>query len=162
MKPIIEIERPDRDDVFRKSNKPDRPNYGSNMPFELFSALANMHLNQTRQSESNEEAHEDNQGTTDATDNTEAHETDNANQETAEQTETEGNSETKHEEHAPPAVPNEFAVRLQHKKSLDEQVIETKQDNDLSDEMKKNKEEGEHQPGEDLARVEDDKSKESV
>lgn len=46
MKPIIDIERADRDDVFKKSNKFDRsgPDYGQNIPFELISALNSLQL----------------------------------------------------------------------------------------------------------------------
>lgn len=157
LKPIIEIERTDRDDVFRKSTKFDRPDYGSNIPFELFSALSNLHIaHKTQESESGypqenqdlnnedgqeEEKHEGDQGTheTEATED---------GQRAPEPHEGEKNEQTKEHDKEATGVnlPTEFSMLLRHQHSIEEQVIETKQDNDLANEMEINKKENVHQP----------------
>lgn len=124
--------------------------------------MTNLRLSHAKKTESVDETNEEAQATNDDTDQTETYESHNNQQEHTEQTEEIEEPEAKPEETPAPQVPSEFAVRLQHKKSMEEQIIETKQDNDLTEEMQKNKEEGEHQPGEDLSKVEEEKPKESV
>jgi hypothetical protein len=179
LKPIQDIERLDRDDVFRKSTKFDRPDFGSNIPFELFSALSSLHMSHKQTHDKDEDKDDDkdvyphqNQDIEEAgedTDHNEAHDGTEEDGESAQKNDADkhspesGDDSTnphdessgdvatevkKHEHHDtvtvdaktvsenPPGsqektVPAEFEVRLKHSKSIDEQVIDTKQDNDL-------------------------------
>lgn len=182
LEPIIEIERPTRDDVFRKSNKFDRPDFGSNIPFELFSALSNLHMShkqdQEKDDDKDEEAEyphenqhiddgtegdfedandganlEDTQGTEKVQDKVDTEEeSSDSKGDTTQTTKSEGNEDGKKLMHHdtvtidaktvsenPPGnqerrVPAEFEVQLKHSMSIEEQVIDTKQDHDLIDE----------------------------
>ena len=159
----MDIERPDRDDVFRKSNKFDRPDFGNNIPFELFSALTSLHMSQKQEKEDKDAfASDENEYKTDGNEEGDAEHIDNDGEaEKPDETEIVGQEElpeTPHHEkdqdevtvdlkttaENPPGsqervVPQEFEVRLKHSKSIDEQVIETRQDNDLIQEREEAK-----------------------
>lgn len=75
LKPILDIERTDREDVFRKSSKFERQDYGNNLPIELFSALTNLQM-----ARNNREQH-----TSDNVDNAEVNDNDEANNEGTEE-----------------------------------------------------------------------------
>lgn len=146
LKPIIDIERTDRDDVFKKSNKFDRPDFGSNIPFELYSALTNLQLS-NREHDSNIAATDSNHVEQQESDTTDTnHDDDHAEESDANKTtEDQGKSEEKNL--------SEFSYMLKHQRSLEEQVIETKQDNDLAEEMEKNRAEGAHQSVEEVEKA---------
>jgi hypothetical protein len=180
LKPILDIERTDRDDVFRKSNKFDRPDFGNNIPFELFSALTSLHMSQKHDKDEKDGKDEKDDNDAFVSDENE-YKTDDHEEGEAEHAENEGEAaKTAENENAgqeelpevphhdkehdevtidlkttaenPPdsqerVVPQEFEVRLKHSKSIDEQVIETRQDNDLIEEREEAKhlrEEEEH------------------
>jgi hypothetical protein len=181
LRPIMEIERTDRDDVFRKSSKFDRPDFGNNIPFELFSALSNLHLShkqdqekeendsyphETQQiedgtEENNDDTNEDNQDET-----TEGRvEYDTEREDSGQKESTEGEEPPNSDDHEEAKklvhhdtitidaktvsenpqdsqerrVPAEFEVQLRHSKSIEEQVIDTKQDQDLITEKEEEK-----------------------
>lgn len=173
LKPIIDIERPDRDDVFRKSNKFDRsgPDYGQNIPFELISALNSLqlskdHLDRLNNKSDNDNDNDNNDELTE-NDGILGDQKDDEAVESIETTETldvsepvittsttdaaeslqkqAGNSDDK-EEHPTKPLWDEFTTQLRHQKSLGDQVIETKQDHDLEKEMEQNLKNKEHQP----------------
>lgn len=166
--PIIDIERTDRDDVFRKSTKFDRPDFGSNIPFELFSALSSLHMSHKQDQdkddkdayphENQEIEHEEHEG--------DDHVGEGHNPEDFFSKKPEDDVEEKQDEEEevhdhphhhdtvvidektttenPPdsqerKVPSELEVRLQHRKSIEDQVIETKQDMDLIEEREQSK-----------------------
>ena len=174
LKPIIDIERVDRDDVFKKSNKFDRsgPDYGQNIPFELISALNSLQLSKDHHIRLSNKSDHDNDNTdeliendgilgdhkedetvdsietTETLDAVESKEpvitttTTDAAESLIKQTE---GSEEK-EEHPTKPLWDEFTTRLKHQKSMDEQVIDTRQDRDLEKEMEQNLKNKEHQP----------------
>lgn len=185
LRPILDIEKPERDDVFRKATKFDRPDFGSNIPFELFSALSNLHQKDKQKEEAEEEEETEkntypdqyqeiqdetedaNQDSTQAETKEDPEEGldktdlksqegsgDSVNQQTESTTSNEG--ATKHEHHDKVTidektmsgdvsdiqerrVPAEFEVQLKRSQSIDEQVIETKQDHDLIEEREMEK-----------------------
>jgi hypothetical protein len=139
-KDIIEIERPDRDDVFRKSTKFDRPDYG-NIPYEIFSVLSNMHQTQTQSREELERQTEDSSKAVTSQDfwgessddkgesNLEVHEP---------ESEQHTNEDDKGDEDDKPKspIPTELDLVNAERDSLQHQVIETRQDEDLKQEEK--------------------------
>lgn len=142
LKPIIDIERADRDDVFKRSNKFDRPDFGSNLPFELFNALANLQMNRGQ----NNQTHEDNNDDNNEADHTDGTEHD---ENTEDRNGDEHEPEPEHHEHQKdderknttidvPHVPREIDMVLQHQRSIEEQVITTSQDKDLDEEKHEN------------------------
>lgn len=173
LNPILDIERADRDDVFRKSNKFDRPDFGNNIPFELFSALTSLHMSHKQDAEKEEKDnfnHDDNDYKHDEHDDQDnEHDGEGSDGEKKEdtleisepvkhdKTHDEVTVDTKTVTENPPdsqerVVPQEFEVRLKHSKSIEEQVIETRQDNDLiqeREEHKHQKEETEKTEGDD-------------
>lgn len=158
--------------MFRKSNKFDRPDFGNNIPFELFSALTSLHMSQKQDKDEKDDkdafgSDEQEYKTDDQEEGATEHDQDDG--EKGEETETVGQEELPEVPHHekehdavtvdpkttaenPPdsqerVVPQEFEVRLKHSKSIDEQVIETRQDNDLiqeREEAKHLREEEEH------------------
>lgn len=171
----MDIERLDRDDVFRKSNKFDRPDFGNNIPFELFSALSSLHMSHKQEQEKQDSyPHEEQDFKTDDHDEDhegEAEELEDKKPDTETETDIqEEEIEEKHHDKAqdevtidtktvtenPPdsqerVVPQEFEVRLRHSRSIELQVIETRQDQDLiqeREEAKHLKEEEEHKKAE--------------
>lgn len=174
LKPIIDIERPDRDDVFRKSNKFDRPDFGNNIPFELFSALTSLHMSHKQEADKDdkEDKAEKDDLYNDAADfkdedhdaEGEGPQSEEKSEENETETVTQPTEEVKHDrshdevtvdvktvsENPPDSqervVPQEIEVRLKHSKSIEEQVIETRQDQDLIQE----REEAKHQKEEAL------------
>jgi hypothetical protein len=183
LKPILDLERPERDDVFRKATKFDRPDFGSNIPFELFSALTNLHQKDQDKEEDETEKDTDLQEAQDGDvedvedaiqDSTRDEIADGQEKSYPEKQSPEGNSDSgsgdhnivstsndseddkKHEHHDKVTrdektmsenpvetqecrVPAEFEVMLKHSKSIDEQVIQTIQDQDLIEEREQEK-----------------------
>jgi len=160
LKPILDIERSDRDDVFRKSNKFDRPDFGNNIPFELFSALSNLHLHKQEQEQEKEDKETYPHEEQDFKSGEEEGDLDESPEEIDKKTDSTEVQEIVLEKHDkshdevtvdiktltqnPPdsqerAVPQEFEVRLKHSRSIEEQVIETRQDQDLIQEREETK-----------------------
>lgn len=164
LKPIIDVERSDRDDVFRKSSKFDRPDFGSNIPFELFTALANLQMDRNANNHIHEETPADAIEGNDGDENAEGTE------ETAEEVnlpevlvasvgddvkveDSTSEDQASSSDHNPPAkeqltLPREVDMVLKHQKSIEEQIITTNQDEDL---IKENQEVKAEESVEDVA-----------
>jgi hypothetical protein len=137
---IFEIEKPERDDVFRKSIKFDRPDYGNNIPYELFSVLTNMHHSQSQSKEELERQTEDTSKETNqdfwgegseekAESNIQVHEPES-------EQHSSGEGKAAHGEKPQHPVPTELDLINAERESIHKQVIETRQDDDLKNETK--------------------------
>lgn len=136
-KEILEIEKPERDDVFRKSTKFDRPDYG-NIPYEIFSVLSNMHQTQSQSKEELERQTDDvsKEVTQDfwnedkGESNLEVHEPE------SEQHSGEDGKAAEHADKPKSPIPTELDIINAERESIHKQVIETRQDEDLKNEVK--------------------------
>lgn len=146
LKEIIEIEKPDRDDVFKKSMKFDRPDYSSHIPFEIFNALNrlhNMNQNQKDTSDDNkqpaitEDAHDDGEEDHKPHEDIELHEPE-IEQHTSEDGEEQPHTEDKENapDHHKSTLPTEFDIIKANQESIHHQVINTTQEDDLKKDQK--------------------------
>ena len=126
LKPILDIERLDRDDVFKKSNKFDRPDFGNQIPFELFSAFTAPYLQK-------QEADKDDDNGFKGDDAEDADQGDDADEAAGETTE---DTETHHQEqtHSQSALPTEYDLRIQASKSPEDQATEPRHEHEPTQE----------------------------